>query len=140
MMQPFSVLIHHNSMKSIFTCVILVILFSSCSKGPQLAIVGDWKLIEQLIDPGDGSGVFVEVESDLLLTFEEDGVLRTNGSICGMSTMSGSQEFIESYTADKIVMQSCFQGSVELAYELIGGYLIIYYQCDEGCQQKFEQQ
>jgi hypothetical protein len=38
----------------------LFVIFGSCEKDDQnpVQLIGKWKLVEQLVDPGDGSGVF----------------------------------------------------------------------------------
>lgn len=60
--------------------VVLLLFFCSflaCSKkekvGEDSPIVGTWQLIELRADPGDGSGKFRPVSTEVTLTFAADG-------------------------------------------------------------------
>ncbi|WP_185956498.1 hypothetical protein [Changchengzhania lutea] len=54
-------------MKTVLLFVV-VLMFVSCSNDDSnpkkdVSLIGSWKLIEQLTDPGDGSGVFTSVNT-----------------------------------------------------------------------------
>ena len=134
---------------------ILFILLSLCVVGctsnennqpyednPEL--LGKWKLIEQLSDPGDGSGVFNPIESDREIEFFSDGTVVANGVLCYMSSVvgaqsSGSFSVLEDneYYDGEIIPDDCDYPETKLYYKIEGAYLIIWYLCIEGCGQKF---
>lgn len=62
-------------------------------------LLGKWKVIEQLSDPGDGSGTFNPIESNRTIQFFSDNKVTINGSLCHMSidvglNMSGIYEVL----------------------------------------------
>jgi hypothetical protein len=61
-------------MKKIVLVILSALMIASCNKD-EAVITGEWKLIARLMDPGDGSGVFTEVESDKTITFFKNGNL-----------------------------------------------------------------
>ena len=97
-------------MKYCFSIALIFILLSCSSDNtkPEThheGLLGKWKLIEQLADPGDGSGTFNPVESDRTIEFFSDGTITVNGSLCYMSTgvetnSSGTYEVTSDDTAD----------------------------------------
>lgn len=76
-------------MKQLLIILCLIGLLSSCNSDDNLSsntsLVGEWKLIEILADPGDGSGTFSAVESEKRIKFHQDGTFTSNGTICNMS-------------------------------------------------------
>ncbi len=78
-------------MKKGIVLLLLMGLFISCHKRevkPTNALVGTWKMVASLSDPGDGSGVFIDVESDKVLEFNNDSIVTSNGTICSISALS----------------------------------------------------
>ena len=70
-------------LKIVFAVYIVAVL-SSCNETPEenSDVLSRWHMIEQLMDPGDGSGTFQPVVSDKTLTFFVDGTFSTeNGSV-----------------------------------------------------------
>jgi len=62
-------------MKKIFFTLLVVGMLSACNKDDNksnTSIVGNWKLIEVLEDPGDGSGTFMSVDSEKTITFNSE--------------------------------------------------------------------
>ncbi|WP_147407472.1 hypothetical protein [Reichenbachiella sp. MSK19-1] len=106
-------------------------------------IVGTWQLIEQLADPGDGSGVFHPTENDLRLTFRTNGSYTSTNSLC--SVFGDPQNAgTGTYNTEKLSLHPAGCEDNEwlsengLPYKLENGNLIVYYFCIEGCAQKFE--
>ena len=99
-----------------------------------------YHLIQVLNDPGDGSGIFVAVNSNKTITFYEDGTLTSNGSICQSSiTTDASSRGTYSETEMTIIPDDCdFEPWFPHTYELEGNILIINYPCIEACRAKFE--
>ncbi|MFM1876136.1 MAG: hypothetical protein RL266_1873 [Bacteroidota bacterium] len=122
-------------MAVILTCV-------SCNteeEEPQL--IGQWHLIEQLADPGDGSGTFQPVVSDKMIEFFEDGSLVSNGSLCTMAAQAGNGSTGTYSTTDSTIsVDNCgFAPPYPMTFELQGGFLILNYPCIEPCREKYEQ-
>lgn len=125
--------------------VLLVIIgfiaLSSCTKDHNpSSLIGTWKLKQQLIDPGDGSGEFKNVTSNKKITFKADGTFSSNGSICyaGTSASEPSEGGYES--SNGTLSTNCGINPMPVTYKLENKKLIIYYPCDEACQEKFEKQ
>jgi hypothetical protein len=112
---------------------------TSCKKENPPELTTEWKLIEQLMDPGDGSGTFQPVTSDKTIEFFNDGTVTSNGDLCTMSSLSGTGS---SGTYDETEMivtaDNCGIATFEIRYELSGDYLILSYPCIEPCREKYE--
>ncbi|WP_333599390.1 hypothetical protein [Flavobacterium sp.] len=129
-------------LKHLFLCLILF----SCSdnddhsKSETTAYLGKWKLTQELIDPGDGSGIFVDVTGNRTLEFLSNGNIVSNYSLCEMGPET-TTTFTTPYLADEdqISTASCgFPEGVTISYHLDGENLILSFPCIEGCAQKFE--
>ena len=119
---------------------LFVLTFISCSKNDggstNNLLVGTWKYSEMYADPGNGSGVFTPVTSNKTLTFDANGTVTSNGSLCDMSTASNASS-TGTYTAatNTINPNSC--PSSNIIYEFSGTSLILNYPCIEPCKAKF---
>lgn len=126
--------------KSIYILILLGVLFS-CNKNDNettnnSVLVGSWKLIAILADPGNGSGVFNPVISNKTIVFDNNGNLSSNGTICDMSVDSNTSStgnYIEANTS--IISSSC--QNLTIKYELSGNTLILNYPCIEPCKAKY---
>lgn len=126
--------------KSIYLLILLGVLFS-CNKNDNettgnSALVGSWKLIAILADPGNGSGIFNPVISNKTIVFDNNGNLSSNGTICDMSSDSNTSStgnYIEANTS--IISSSC--QNLTIKYELSGNTLILNYPCIEPCKAKY---
>ena len=141
-------------MKYYFSIVLVFILLSCSSDDtkPEIEnedLLGKWRLIEQLADPGDGSGTFNPVESDRVIEFFSDGTVTVNGSLCYMSTKvetnaSGTYQVTSDDTSDTtfdgiITSDNCQFSDFRIYFDLpLSGNLILWYPCIEGCGQKFK--
>lgn len=91
-----------------------------------------------LSDPGNGSGVFVSVDSEKTMTFLNDGTLTSNGSLCSLdytslSPMTGVYSLIDStYTT-----VDCGFMDIKYTFEIQDNVLIVSYPCIEACQSMF---
>lgn len=119
-------------MKLLFPIAIIVITccLSSCNeeKTNNILTDGSWQLKEQLADPGDGSGTYQPVDSDLALKFLPNGTLLTTVPLCNDGGTGGT------YDETKIYAPGC---SFEFNYELIEDVLYLYPPCIEPCGMKF---
>ena len=108
-------------------------------------LLGKWKLMEQLSDPGDGSGVYVPITSNRVVQFFSNGTVSMNGILCYMSSEVGDtntgiySELTEDNTFfdGEILPDNCEYSEAKVCYSIKEGKLILYYQCIEGCAQKF---
>ncbi len=128
--------------KRYFLFLLLLTSSFACSDDEfvdNTSLIGTWELIEQYADPGDGSGDYEPIESDRTITFNEDSTFDSNGTMCSMTgetTASASGDFSE---ADGTLSpQGCSFSGFGITFELLDGYLYLYYPCIEGCGQKFE--
>ncbi|AUP81000.1 MBL fold metallo-hydrolase [Flavivirga eckloniae] len=133
----------------------LLILSIGCSsddgkpKEENSKLLGKWKLIEELLDPGDGSGTFTPVTSDRVIEFFNDGTVTVNGILCYMSSdvgISSSGTYSEvignEFRDGEIVFKGCLSSNSEaetkILFKLEDGNLILWYFCIEPCGQKFK--
>jgi hypothetical protein len=131
-------------MKKIFFTLLVVGMLSACNKDDNksnTSIVGNWKLIEVLEDPGDGSGTFMSVDSEKTITFNSDGTLTSNGDLCDMttSTLNPTSGTYDATNAT-ITSDACVQTTLGYNYVQNGTVLIINYPCFEPCQAKYQKQ
>ena len=101
-------------------------------------LLGEWKLIERLVDPGDGSGIFHPVQSDKKIDFMENLQFESSQPLCVL--IPSSHEIGKgTYTLDsqKLFPINCDFTS-ELNYQLENGFLIINYLCIEACAEKYQ--
>lgn len=122
--------------------MVVTLFFWSCTSDTHEVeidheFIGEWKLIEQYSDPGDGSGTYVPVESDRFIRFKTDGTVVTNGSFCTMTTETGAgTSAIYNIEEQRIVVENC-DYELKIMVSLVGEHLILSYPCIEGCGQKF---
>lgn len=140
-------------MKS-FLPLIFVTLLLGCKSDDGITsensdLIGKWQLIEQLVDPGDGSGTFQPVESNRTIEFFANGTVEINGELCFTSveigeTERGTYTLISDATTDiahdgEISPNKCqmnFSNKVNFDITM-ENHLILWYACIEGCGQKF---
>ena len=127
-------------MKNILFLSLICFLATACNKNSDSDLTGEWKLIEQLMDPGDGSGEYLSIDSDKTIVFKSNGEFTCNGDIC---SINGESE-ISSYgiiNADEntITGTGCMSEALfDIGYSFSAGDLILSFPCFEGCLQKFE--
>jgi hypothetical protein len=128
-----------NGIKNLLALVVLTGIITSCSKNEEEGqLLSKWKLIEQLADPGDGSGVFTPVDSDKTIEFLCNDDVVSNGPLCTMSTETGSVGKGKYDASAKIIVpDNCNSPEYQIAYSINDSVLILYYPCIEGCGQKF---
>lgn len=113
-------------------------MFSACKKQDKLAkneVLGEWKLIEILIDRGDGSGEFEPTDRNITLEFKSDGKVVGNGILCGFAE---SVSLLEGeFTQDSLILTNCANGLIRNRYSFDKSNLIITsLQCREPCLAK----
>lgn len=87
------------------------------SEYSEHTIFGEWKLIERLVDPGDGSGEYVPVQSEKKLIFFENGTVTSNGSLCLSGDLTDNGDQGEFSLGDSLIHpQSCPQTEVRFIW------------------------
>ncbi|MGB0879431.1 MAG: hypothetical protein ACPGTO_02575 [Polaribacter sp.] len=128
--------------KIIFILITVGILFS-CTNGndSNKELIGNWKLIEILADPGDGSGTFSSVQSNKIITFESSGIITSNGNLCDM-TLNSDNQTSGTYSDSESTFNSsdCNNPSYNFSFEQNENILIVNYPCIEPCQAKYIKQ
>ena len=106
-----------------------------------VGLIGTWKLVEILADPGDGSGTFYPVESEKTMLFLSSGMLTSNGNLCSLD-ISADNPTTGSYSKiDKAFSSSdCSNPDYAYPFEQQGNFLIVRYPCFEACQAKYQKQ
>ncbi len=126
-------------MKQVIFVSIILLVISGCGKekcGSAACIIDEWKLVEELIDPGNGSGTFQPVSSNKKITFFSNGNYDSNGVTCTMENQAGpSSEGTFSSANGTLSPESC--PNMGIFYTLSTDTLILTYHCFEGCQQKY---
>lgn len=117
-------------------------LFVSCNKADKISnteLIGTWRLIEVLSDPGDGSGKFLPVKSDKTITFKNDGTISSNGKLCDMSGNS-DHPTSGTYSVSDMTIRSlgCADPNYDYSFKHDGNILTIYYPCIEPCIAKYK--
>ena len=136
-----------------YLLLVLLVIISGCTSDDskstdEKGLIGKWKLFEQLADPGDGSGTFKPISSERVIEFFSDGTVEINGVLCFMTAEvrdkeTGTFSVTSDTTADttfdgEIIPNTCSSRSAKVYFDLpASGNLILWYQCIEGCGQKF---
>ncbi len=129
-------------MKHIVFVSIILLVISACGKekcGSADCIIDEWKLVEELIDPGNGSGSFQSVSSNKKITFYSNGTFTSNGEMCSMTNQSGTNhDGVYSTSTGILNPDNCVSTlPLNITYTLSADTLILTYPCFEGCQQKY---
>ncbi|WP_439483651.1 hypothetical protein [Cyclobacterium plantarum] len=134
-------------MKKIFLFCLIVGISYSCNNDDNFVneseskLIGNWKLIEILADPGGGSSAFNAVQSDKIITFEKDGTIASNGSLCDMSIdTDNATSGTYSITYMTFNSSDCSNPDYDFTFNRSENILIINYPCIEPCRAKYEKQ
>lgn len=126
-------------MKQVVIISIILLVISGCGKekcGSAACIIDEWKLVEELVDPGNGSGTFQPVSSNKKIKFFSNGNYDSNGETCTMAKQAGpTSEGTFSSASGTLSPEGC--PNMEIYYTLSADTLILTYPCFEGCQQKY---
>lgn len=128
-------------MKKAIAVLMILGIFISCKKNSETVtptLVGKWKLVEILSDPGDGSGTYHSVSSNKTLEFKSDSTVISNGSLCSFD-VDAQNPGTGTYTLSDNTMSSsgCGDLPLKIRFEISGSTLIVYYPCIEACGAKF---
>ena len=132
-------------MKKIVLILAIIGILISCDKDDEInsktELIGDWKLIEVLADPGGGSGTFGAVESDKIISFENNGIITSNGRLCDIS-INSNYPTSGTYSISDLTFSSsdCSNPDYDYTFEQDGNILIINYPCFEPCRAKYQKQ
>ncbi len=129
-------------MKKIVILILSFGLLFSCKNDDDAIestnLVGKWQLVEQLLDPGDGSGTFQPIDSELTLEFFDNGtIISTNGSLCNIFTQSGGTSSGTFSLMENTINIECSDNIIPISFERIGVGLVLNFPCIEACAQKY---
>jgi len=120
---------------------LFIIGMFSCSDSDEKTdnpeLLGEWELIEVLVDPGDGSGIFRKVESNKIVKFQSNEKVTSNGSLCGFSIIADNPSEGSYSITDGTIIPALCELSLSVKFEIKNGNLIISYPCIEPCQEKY---
>ena len=113
---------------------LLLILVTSCEEDlDTTTVIGKWKLIETLSDPGDGSGEYEKYEGNQIATiYSDSSVVFIEGFCFSQGGVDGKEAIVKVNT---IYWPDC---NLTYVYELKEEYLFFYPPCIEPCGLKFE--
>ncbi len=126
--------------------LISVLALVSCSDDDKVIavteaspeLIGNWKLVEIHVDPGDGSGDFQPVDSNKTVKFGVENDISSNGSLCSISAESNDpSEGTYSETDQTFTIASCGIAPFTSNYRIVESNLILSYSCFEACQEKY---
>ncbi len=124
-------------MKKVILLVLIFVLAInvSCSKENQgeVEVISKWELTEVLIDPGDGSGEFKQVDYIETVEFMSNSKVNISTSWCYNETVNT----VEYDEISKLIFLECLQNET-WRYEVKNGELLIYPNCVEGCINKYK--
>lgn len=127
-------------MKKVIILLVCLGLLFACNESDdnqENNLQSKWKLTEVLADPGDGSGTFQPIESDLTIEFYNDGTLKSNGLLCYMA-LESSEETSGTYSiVDNTISPDNCDHSLDFTIDSENSRLIISYPCIEPCGLKF---
>ena len=127
-------------MKNKLILILITVLLFSCDKDESEAqLLGSWRMVARLADPGDGSGVFMPVTSDQIITFNADGTITSNGSLCNifenkLESTSGT------FSAENMsfTTEDCGLQDFEYQFEIDGQFLTYFVVCIEACGVRYQ--
>ena len=116
-------------------------LLFSCSDDPGIektSLEGKWQLRAVLMDPGDGSGTFQNIQSDKVVEFFKNGNVKSNGNLCsGGGNASGPSSGMIVLPDSILSINDCPRPIGPTYFSLESGKLILSYPCIEPCQEKY---
>lgn len=128
-------------MKKNFFLILITLFTFSCDENTltvdPTVLTGTWRVVDVLVDPGDGSGTFMSIDSDKTMRFFESGTVRTNSEFCDFS--QDINLFLETTysSSDSIIYVECDDFEWDMPFELRDENLILYYLCDEPCVERY---
>ncbi|MBT8243903.1 MAG: hypothetical protein HKP48_03325 [Winogradskyella sp.] len=127
-------------MKNKIILILITIFLFSCDKDESEAeLLGSWRMVARLSDPGDGSGVFTAVASDQIITFNNDGTIISNGSLCDIfeNTLESTSG---TYSAEDMffITEDCGLQDFEYQFEIDGQFLTYFVICIEACGVRYQ--
>ena len=99
-----------------------------------------YQLIETLNDPGDGSGVFISVNSTKTITIIDDGTVEVmNGKLCGSDNVNDSEQGTIDRVNNVLDLSSCSVNSPpRVTFKFEGDLFLVNLPCIEPCTLKFK--
>lgn len=123
-------------MKNILVLIAMSTVIVSCTK--SIEIKEEYKILEALFDPGDGSGVFQPTASEMVVTIFEDNTYETRkGSMCSITNSEEVDSGVFDFAANTLTTTSCSTNEFLLNFTLESDTLLVSLPCIEPCTLKF---
>jgi hypothetical protein len=132
-----------KKMKKILFSLICFMMFAceSDDEGLDVALIGNWKLIEIYSDPGGEGGRFAPVNSNKIITFGDDGSITSNGSLCDISTTSDNPTAgVYTLVDSTYATNDCGIPQINYKFEQTRNILVVTHFCIEDCRSKYIKQ
>jgi hypothetical protein len=101
----------------------------------KICLTGTWRLVETLIDPGNGTGTFQKVNFDKVITFNANGTFESTTNVCvGKNSTRGS------YQVESSILRFADCGN-DLGYHVKfenKDMTLSFIGCTERCSEKYE--
>jgi hypothetical protein len=102
-------------------------------KESSSCLIGTWRLVETLMDPGNGSGTYQEVDYDKTITFKADSTFTSSMKLCNDENSTSGSYHLESSI---LKFAPCAQFAYRVKFE--NGLLILSNTgCIEACGEKY---
>ena len=129
-------------MKRAVLFVMFLGLLTSCTRDKDHispGLVGSWKLIETLADPGDGSGTFQAVDNGRVIEFKSDGTIMADEKLCGSDSVFSVPMVVGTFSVSDLTIErfNCENYRSKISFELKNENLILDFHCFEPCLQKY---
>jgi hypothetical protein len=135
--------------RNVISLLFLCGLFITCSSETDPAIgtadiLGKWKLVAELLDPGDGSGEYKSVVSDRTVEFFANGTYTSSEPLC--PDFNSGNSLTGTYSYDKssnewgsLIPDECtfFGDGRTIVIKIEAQSLILGYPCIEACRYKY---
>lgn len=124
-------------MKNVIIIAAALFMFISCTKKDENALIGKWKLTEELIDIGDGKGEFNPSDAQHIIEFFDNGTFSSTATFCPASVGSEKTTGTYSTNGNKLMPDQCKENGRSITFEVSGQELILNLSCVEPCKQKY---
>lgn len=122
----------------VFIFISLLAIFScNNDEDSNVELIGTWELIEVLVDPGDGSGVFQPTDSNKTIQFNNDKTLNSNSYLCSMFSIANEASTGEYNEQEQTIFSLSCNSQMVLNYQIENNRLIINHFCIEACAEKY---
>jgi hypothetical protein len=130
-----------TDMKYLYLLLAIALVTSACDKGnegpDQTSFQGTWILKKSYVDPGNGTGTYIDIKQDgLYITFNSDSTVVSNTTQFGLG-MIASYRVLDSVRVRINFKQQSSSPTTVFRYRFKKDTLELNPPCIEGCGMKF---